>query len=218
MTNNTFSAFNAERSVFRLKNKEIFDSLDKPKTYEKNQVIYMQGDDAGHVYYLMSGKVQIYVGSPSGLERILVSFEGGSLFGKSAFFDNLPRASCARALKKSEIILIDKLMMKNIIGNEPQFALDMLEYLSKTIRLFSNYIENISFLQADKRIAIYIIDNAKNNCVTCTHDEISDTIGASRVTVSKILSRFAESDWIETRYKVIHIKNIAALTAFAFEG
>jgi CRP-like cAMP-binding protein len=209
--------FSTEGSVFKLKNNEIFDGLARPQIYKKNQIIYMQGDKAGYVYYLVGGRVQIYVGSASGSEKTLATFSGGSLFGKSAFFDNQPRASCARALEKCEIIHIDKKMMTNIIRNYPQFALDMIEYLSKTIRLFSNQIENISFLQADKRIAMFIIDNQKNNLekIPCTHDEISNTVGASRVTVSKILGKFSENGWIETGYKFIKINNPKALANYA---
>jgi CRP-like cAMP-binding protein len=216
--NHVASTFNAEGSVFRLKNSEIFGSLAKPKIYEKDQIIYTQGDKADFIYYLTNGKVQIYVNSPSGSEKILATFSGGSLFGKSAFFDKLPRASNARALKESEIIRINKQMMTDIIGSYPQFALEMLEYLSKTIRLFSNQIENISFLQADKRIAVFIIENVPpENLITCTHDEISSIIGASRVTVSKVLSRFARHGWIDTLYKAIKVKNIKALRAFVYE-
>ncbi|MCL2199538.1 MAG: Crp/Fnr family transcriptional regulator [Defluviitaleaceae bacterium] len=207
-----------EANVFRLKNREIFDNLSAPKIFEKNKIIYTQGDESNFIYFLVNGKVQIYVSSPSGSEKILTTFSGGSLFGKSAFFDKLPRASCARALKKSEIIQIDKYMMTEIISTHPQFAIEMLEYLSKTIRLFSNQIENISFLQADKRIAIFIIDNLtpENNVITCTHDEISNTVGASRVTVSKILNRFVQNGWIDTLYRAISVKDARALTNFAF--
>ncbi|MCL1844123.1 MAG: Crp/Fnr family transcriptional regulator [Defluviitaleaceae bacterium] len=204
--------------VFQLKNPEIFDSLSKPKVFEKSEIIYVQGDEASYIYYLKSGKVQIYVGSASGSEKILATFSGGSLFGKSAFFDNLPRASNARALKKSEIIRINKQMMTEIIGNYPKFAVDMLEYLSKTIRVFSNQIESISFLRADKRTAMYIVDNLPaepgNNQVFCTHDEIAGVIGASRVTVSKILREFSETGWIDTLYKAIRVNNAEALKKF----
>ena len=206
--------------VFRLKNPEIFDGLAKPKMYENGQIIYAQGDKADYVYYLVSGKVRIYVGSPSGSEKTLAVFTGGSLFGKSAFFDKLPRASCAKALKKSEIILIDKVMMTTLIGSYPQFAIDMLEYLSKTIRVFSNQIENISFLPANKRIAMFILDNLSEELngkyVIGTHDEISETVGVSRVTVSKILNRFAEKGWIQTHYKTIEVINKQALVDFTF--
>jgi CRP-like cAMP-binding protein len=207
--------FSTEGSVFKLKNSEIFDGLAKPQIYKKNQIIYMQGDKAGNVYYLVGGRVQIYVGSASGSEKTLATFSGGSLFGKSAFFDNLPRASCARALERSEIIHINKKMMTDIISSYPQFAIDMLEYLSKTIRLFSNQIENISFLQADKRIAKFLLDNKIKNKIPCTHDEISNTVGASRVTVSKILSKFTEKGWIETGYRFVKITNAHALENYA---
>ncbi|MDR0273114.1 MAG: Crp/Fnr family transcriptional regulator [Clostridiales bacterium] len=213
------STFGTEGHVFRLKNPEIFACLTKPKIYEKDQIIYTQGDEADYVYILISGKIRIYVGSPNGSEKILAVFSGGSLFGKSAFFDNLPRASSAKALKKSGIILIDKSMMTDIIGNHPQFALDMLEYLSKTIRVFSNQIENISFFAADKRIAMFILDNlyGESKYVNCTHDEISGIIGASRVTVSKILREFARLGWVETHYKSIKVSNVKALTDFTNE-
>lgn len=214
MDNNSFSE-NPEGSVFRLKNREMFDNLASPKIFEKNKIIYTQGDDAKFVYYLKAGRVQIYVGSPGGAEKILAAFSGGSLFGKSAFFDKLPRATCARALEKSEIIQIDKQMMTEIIARRPQFALDMLEYLAKTIRVFSTQIENISFLKADKRLALYILENAENNYIHCTHDEISATIGASRVTVSKILRRFARAGWIFTMYGSVKVLDAEKLREFA---
>ncbi|MCL1845755.1 MAG: Crp/Fnr family transcriptional regulator [Defluviitaleaceae bacterium] len=215
-----------EERFFRLKNPEIFnDSADltRAKIFEKDQIIYSQGDDGELIYFLKSGKVQIYVGSAGGAEKILAVFSGGGLFGKSAFFEKMPRATSARALKKSEIVPIDKNMLAEIIKKEPQFALDMLEYLSKTIRVFSNQIENISFLQADKRVAMFLLDNAQNgrnerierlprhSRVQATHDEIAATIGASRVTVSKILRRFARDGLIETKYREIKIIDPAAL-------
>lgn len=203
-----------EERFFRLKNPEIFDGLASAKIFEKDQIIYTQGDDGEFIYFLKSGKVQIYVGSAGGAEKILAVFSGGGLFGKSAFFEKMPRVTSARALKKSEIIPLNKKIMTEIIKAHPQFALDMLEYLSKTIRVFSNQIENISFLQADKRVAMFLLDNAEKSRVTATHDEISDTIGASRVTVSKILSLFARDGLIETGYREIKISDAAALRAF----
>ena len=207
---------------FRLKNAEIFDGLANPKIYEKNQTVYLQGDDGGCVYYLKKGRVQIYLGSVNGAEKILAVFSKGSLFGKSAFFNKMPHTSCAKALTKAEIIHVDKSMMMDIIGKHPQFALDMLEYLSKTIRMFSNQIEVMAFLQADKRIARFIVDHVSDNfkkpIVICTHDEISSTISASRVTVSKTLSQFVKNGWIVTNYKYIEVIDIEALTDFAYGG
>jgi len=213
-----FAAWGAEGNVFHLKNQEIFTHLAPSKAYKKGQIIYNQGDDANFVYYLVNGKVQIYVSSPSGTEKILATFSGGSMFGKSAFFDKLPRAACAKALTKSEIIPVNREKMADIISRYPHFALEMLEYLSRTIRMFSNQIENISFLQADKRIALFILNHLREEPgsmkVECTHDEISSTVGVSRVTVSRVLGRFVGDGWIVTGYGVVEVTNLAKLKAF----
>ena len=215
-----FNPYNVEGNIFRLKNCELFDNLKAPALYEKNQMIYRQGDAADYVYYLKKGKVQIFISSAGGSEKILSIFSEGNLFGKSSFFDKMLRTSCAKALTKSEIIVIDKKMMADIISRRPDFALDLLEYLSKTVRMFSNQIENMSFLPADKRIARFLADNAtngKSRKIACTHDEIADLIGVSRVTVSKILGKFAQNGWIKTQYRSIKVINEGALSDFAFK-
>ena len=212
-------AYNVEGNIFRLKNCELFDGLKKPDIYEKGRIIFQQGDDDDYVYYLKKGKVQIYICSPNGTEKTLTVFSSGNLFGKSSFFDKTQRNSCAKALTRSEVINIDKTMMMDMISKNPQFALDMLTYMAKTIRMFTNQIENISFLQADKRIARFIADNFNDGSknIICTHEEISNIIGASRITVSKILSRFVQYGWIETKYKAITVKDIKKLTNFAYD-
>jgi len=188
----------------------------KTTIYEKGQMIYQQGDKPNSMYLLKKGRVRSFILSPNGSEKTIAVFEDGNLFGKSAFFDKQPYFSGAKALSRSEIVVIDKTMMSKIISNNPQFAIDMLADLSKTIRMLSNQIESMSFHQADKRVARFLLDNISNSpYVNCTHDEISATIGTSRVTVSKILSRFEKSGFIETNYRMIKITNKQTLLAFA---
>ena len=209
-------SFNAEGNIFRLKNREIFDGLAKPLIYQKEQILYQQGDDSDYVYYLKSGRIQIYVSSPDGSEKILAVFPAGCLFGKASFFDRMQRSSCAKALTRSEVVRIDKAMMMDLIGRYPAFAFELLEYLSKTIRMLSNQIENLSFLGADRRVARFIIENLSCEYVDYSHAEISAVVGVSRVTVSKILGRFAASGWIKTEYRSIRVLDIRALTEFAY--
>ncbi|MFR3203444.1 MAG: helix-turn-helix domain-containing protein [[Clostridium] leptum] len=50
-----------------------------------------------------------------------------------------------------------------------------------------------------------------------THEEIANLAGNTRVTVSKLLSRFAKYGWIGTRYRAVALKNPAALRSFSKE-
>jgi CRP-like cAMP-binding protein len=193
----------------------MFDGIKEPTVYEKNQFIFQQDDSAKNIYYLRKGRVKSFVISLNGSEKTIAVFSEGSIFGKASFFANVPHFTSAKAVLKSEIIVIDKEMIMDIFVRHPQFAVNMLEDLSNTIRMLSNQIENMSFHNADKRIALFLMDNKTSaNIIPCTHDEISAIIGASRITVSKALSRFAKKGWIQTEYRQIKITNPAELVTF----
>lgn len=54
--------------------------------------------------------------------------------------------------------------------------------------------------------------------VAITHEEIANTVGVSRVTVSKTLSRFAKSGYISTEYRRILIKSRESLEKLVNES
>jgi CRP-like cAMP-binding protein len=86
--------------------------------------------------------------------------------------------------------------------------------------MLSAQVDNMTFLQADKRIAQFLVNLAgkpgAEQTINCTHEEIGNLVGTSRVTVSKILSAFVNRGWISTQYHNILILNLKALTEFAF--
>lgn len=209
--------FVIESSSFKIKHGKLLESLQKPKTYGENQMLYQQGDMAEYVYYLKSGRVKIYIASQSGYDKALTTLTQGSLFGKASFFDGTPRTSSAKALEVCEIIAIDKQLMSKIFQMQPDFAIELLEYLSKTIQMLSAHIDWITFVQADKRIARFMCENYDPmvKTVAYTHEEIGEEIGVSRVTVSKILRQFRKYGWIDTKYRQINIKDLSALTEYA---
>ncbi len=195
-------------------------SSQAPKIYEKDQMIYLQGEYADRFYYLKRGRVKIFLSSENGMEKTLTVLEKENILGEAAFFDGLPRVSSAKALARCEIIVIDRRTLPDYFRREPTLAINMLQYLARTVRMLSAQVDNMTFLQADKRIAQFLVSLAGKpgveQIVTCTHEEIGDLVGTSRVTVSKILSAFVKKGWISTRYHSILILNRKALSDFAF--
>lgn len=162
---------------------------------------------------MKSGQVQIFVNSSDGLEKIFTAFKKETIFGEASFFDSFPRMSSAKTLLESDIIMIDKADIMLYFQKSPFLALNLIELLSQKIRMLSNEIDNISFLSAEKRIAQYLFNvNLDTNCsIDCTHEDIGKAIGVSRVTVSRILIRFSQYGWIDTKYKKIVILDKDAL-------
>lgn len=183
--------------------------------YQKNSFIYYQGDAADCVYYVLSGQVRIFSQSPDGLEKTMAVFSRGNLFGKASFLEQIPRISSAQALEDCELIAVDRDMFRSAIRSRPEFALDLLRHFSGTIRILSRQVDRLAFLSADQRIARYLLDRyyaeGRQATLRCTHQDISDSVGVSRVTVSRVLGQL---NWLSTGYGEVHILDAEALLEY----
>lgn len=190
-----------------------------PRQYPENQMIYRQGELADRFYYLKSGKVRIFLSSETGQEKTLTLLEKENIFGEAAFFDGLPRMSSAKTLQKSEIIPVSQPVLLECFREEPMLAFQLLHLFSKTVRMLSNQVDHMTFLQADRRLAKILTEMADaqgSGAVSCSHEDLGNMAGVSRVTASRVLSEFARRGWISTQYRQIQILNLAALSQFAF--
>lgn len=197
----------------------VFETMQAPRVYTKGEMIYLQGEHADCLYYLKTGRVKIFLSSENGMEKTLTILESGQIFGEAAFLDRLPRMSSARAQMRSEIVAVSREQLMRHFKQQPVLAMDLLEYLARTVRMLSAQVDHMTFLQADQRIAQLLLNLAaaqKGTAAQCTHEELAGLAGTSRVTVSKILGDFIRRGWISTHYREIGILNAAALRQFAF--
>ncbi|HIZ84588.1 MAG TPA: Crp/Fnr family transcriptional regulator [Firmicutes bacterium] len=186
-----------------------------PVRYKKGRMIYMQDGEADRFYYLQDGRVEIFLSSPDGAEKILTVLEPGRIFGEAAFFDRLPRMSSARAAADADVASVGREELLEQFRTHPQAAMDMLQYLSRTVRMLSAQVDNMAFLAADQRIARLLLQQAgRDGRICCTHEELGGMAGVSRVTVSKILSDFHKRGWLATGYRYILLLDRPAVSRF----
>lgn len=196
----------------------VFETIQAPRVYAKGEMVYLQGERADCLYYLKAGRVKIFLSSENGMEKTLTILHCGSLFGEAAFLDRLPRMSSARTLIRSEIIAVDRPHLMRYFSEQPALAMNLLEYLARTVRMLSAQVDHMTFLQADQRIAQLLLNltAGEEHVVRCTHEELAGLAGTSRVTVSKALGEFVRKGWIATRYREVGILDRDALRQFAF--
>ena len=182
------------------------------RRWKKNQMIYLQGEPADTFYYLKHGSVKIFLSSETGTEKTLTILSPGEIFGEAAFLDGLPRMSSARAIENAEIVSIGKRDLMKCFRRQPELAMAMLSYLSRTVRMLSGQLDGMSFLQAPTRIAQILLNLAVGSwTVTCSQEELAALAGVSRITVSRTLADFVQKGWIRTGYRTIWIQDAQAL-------
>lgn len=185
---------------------DVFSWGQTPKLYAKGQMIYWQGEQPHHFYYLVSGSVRSFLSSPEGDERILTIHRSGDLMGEASFFDQYPRVSSAMALEDSLVVSIDQQRLDQIFMEHPQLAQPMLRYLARTVRLLSDHVDTAS-LPAIGRVARHLLTlpREKGNTVACTHESIGQAIGMSRITVSRAIKQLIQQGAVQSGYGVVEI-------------
>ena len=92
----------------------------------------------------------------------------------------------------------------------------MLQYLARTVRLLSDHVDGMSFQRTDQRLARCLLSQADGNgVVSLTQEELGATVGASRVTVSRILNDFAHRGYVETGYGSVRVVDPSGLETLA---
>ena len=111
------------------------------------------------------------------------------------------------------VVRIDRQRATQEIVQNPELALALMKYLARTVRLLSEHIDNMAFLQTDQRIARYLLSlpQSSNSVIRCTQDEIASAVSANRVTVCRILNQFVKSGCIATGYGSIQVLDADSL-------
>lgn len=170
------------------------------KAYPKNTIILSQDEQGDSLYIVLAGKVKAVLLSKSGREIILSSFKPGDFFGEMAILDNRPRSANAIAVEDTRLLLLNRDAFKQHIFQHPETAMRVLSELCNRIRRADDIIGNLTLLDVYGRVARYLIDIAARDGKRVddsfvierrpTQQEIADTIGTSRETVSRIFSEF----------------------------
>lgn len=190
-----------------------------PRLYAPGQFIYLQDTQPTEFYYLEKGTARSFISSPEGAERLLTLHHGGDLMGEAAFFDQCPRVSSAVAVTECKVYSVDNVKLERALREHPELSLPMLRYLARTVRLLSGHVDDITFRPADRRLAGALVRQAgASGTIAATHEELGSAVGASRVTVSRVLAQFAGRGWVKTGYGTITLLDRAALEAFAENG
>lgn len=190
-----------------------------PTHYTSGQIIYLQGTEAHRFYYILQGSVKCFITSETGDERTLTLHHTGELIGEAAFFDGQPRVSSAMAISPCALVPVDRTQLRQIFAQHPELAMSMLEYLARTVRLLSAHVDS-AFLQADRRVARHLLSLTAdaNNTLHCTHEELGSAVGASRVTVSRVLAQLEAQGLLSRGYRTLRLLDREALASYAQTG
>lgn len=186
------------------------------RVYQKDALIFRQGDPANSVFILNRGCVRIAVINDDDQEKILGFYTNGDIFGEDVTDSQAYAQSLAVAHEESWVSIISRENFLQLIRQRPQVALNYMRVLNEKLREAQEEIEDHSFLDTQHRLQKTLLKLAEKYGrptlgagkmvklrISLTHDELARLIGANRPHVSTIISELKKKGWIDYQSRKI---------------
>lgn len=122
----------------------------------RNQVLFLEGSRAGHLYAVRSGRVRLVKIDESGREHTTAILESGDLFGVEAAFDS-EYATGAQAMTDAEVCQVSAADLRNLIADVPRFALELTRYLNYRLGRAQEQLVYLQSRRACERLARFLL-------------------------------------------------------------
>ena len=185
------------------------------KDYNKNEVLFLEGDRADNFYIILTGLVKIFKTDEKGREKTLSLLGNKDFFGEMALLDNNTRSASVQAIESTKVFKIKRDQFKQLVKKHPGISLKIIATLSQIIRNSNQQIKNLTFKQVKDRLKD-TLDNLANKYGVehqegilinnkITHQELANLVGTTRATITKLLGELVEKDEliIKDRYLIL---------------
>lgn len=186
------------------------------RKYPKDGVIFFENDVGDALFMILSGRIKVTILSDDGREIILAMLSDADFFGEMSLLDNEPRSATAIALQETELVVLHQRDFLTIVEKRPRVLINLLSVLSARLRKANQQIGNLALHDVYGRVARILLEMASEDGtrqpdgrVTFrrpTHQEIANMIGATRETVSRMISDLHRQGYIEIAGKNVIIQ------------
>jgi CRP/FNR family cyclic AMP-dependent transcriptional regulator len=173
--------------------------------YQKDQVIFSQGNVADAVFYIQKGEVKLTVISEQGKEAVVGILQSGQFFGEGCLNGHPLRITTAAAMAECLVTRIAKEAMIATMHDEPEFSeLFMAYLLTRNSRIEEDLIDQL-FNSSEKRLARVLLllanfgkDGRPEPIVgKFSQETLAEMIGTTRSRVSFFMNKFRKLGYID---------------------
>ncbi len=176
----------------------------KISKYQKDQIIFAQGDRADTIFYLQNGRVKIVVLSDQGKEAVVGVIGPDQFFGEGCLNGQSIRIGTATAMEECLITSITKKAMLAVLRDEPNFSeMFVAHLLTRNNRVEADLIDQL-FNSSEKRLARLLLllanfgKEGSPQPIDASFDQgtLAEMIGTTRSRVSSFMNKFRKLGFI----------------------
>ena len=158
--------------------------------YERGDVIMLEGEQNGSLYYVRSGLVKVFKTSPTGREQMLHLIAAGQTFNDVPVFDGGSNPASAAAMEQSVIYTIRAARLRGLMATNVALAEVVVQVLARRLRNLVALVENVSLRSVTARVAKILLDQETGEgeaIYALTQQEMASLAGTVREMVGRSL-------------------------------
>ena len=182
--------------------------ISKGKTlleYGSERNIFLQGQPADSIYFLLQGQVKLSVTSPDGKEAIVATLHSGEFFGEGCLAGQLVRLATAMSVGDCTLARVERSVMSRVLHEEQGLAeMFVAHLLTRNIRYEADLVDQL-FNSSEKRLARILLllshfgKDSKTETVVpgINQENLSQMVGTTRSRVSHFMNKFKKLGFID---------------------
>jgi CRP-like cAMP-binding protein len=189
------------------------------KSLEKDEYLFHEGDPARGFYVMQRGAVNVHRVNAAGKEQIIHVFRAGDSFAEVALASSTGYPADARAIEPSQVLLIQKEGILELLKHQPELALRMLGSMSSHLRVLVGQLEDLTLKDVETRLANWLVKRCPNPqsdkpvCIelAMTKRVLAAELGTISETFSRTLASLRQRKLIAVKGKTITVLSPLAL-------
>ncbi|GAA0439818.1 Crp/Fnr family transcriptional regulator [Lentibacillus halophilus] len=190
----------------------------EPATFRKHAHIFNEGAPAEHMFFIASGKVQVY--KTIGYHSYLTVFTRGENdgVGEIGVFGGDHYPNSAQAVEDSELYVLERGTAENLLSENGALSLRFLRWLAESLDASESQLRDYTAFGSEGAVASFFVRYANMYGVVTPSgiritepliiQDISNHIAVSRETVSRIVSKWKSRGLVENHNKYFMLKNM----------
>jgi CRP-like cAMP-binding protein len=184
------------------------------KVVRKKELIFMEGQMPGNLYYIQSGKAKCYKTNSFGKELITGIHGEGEFLGYLPLLKDTEYGENAEAIEEVRLLVIPKLDFLSLLNSNKEVSQKFIQLLTDDLVDLEDRLMELAYQPVRQRVAMSLLklggqfgQSQMPGIIRITRKDISSIIATAPETLNRILSDFKEEGLIENGEQGLTIKD-----------
>ena len=200
---------------------EAFNKIKHAAVFPEHAVVLVEGQNPCGIFVLCQGRAKLSTTSRDGKTLIVRIAEPGEILGLHAVITGGPYELSVKTMQPSQLNFVGREDLLRFLEDHGDASLRANGHLARDSSDVYGVVRTIGLSHSvSERFARFLLDTSDSGeaahgtvrvRLAMTHEEISQLIGTSRETITRLLSEFRRHDLAELKGSTLIIRNRPAL-------